>query len=1467
MSRIRARQLALVNWRGIFFAELDLDRHVTALEGDNGAGKTTALIATYIVLLPDLSRLRFTNLGEGEATGGDRGIWGRLGEAGRPAYAWVDFRREQTDDGERVLFGVQLRKGAEPAVELQTLAIRGLSTDIDLQDVLLERGEEDSIPELPELRAAVEAAGAQLEVFSSAKEYFAALFAAGITPLKLTDSDARGRFNEVLRASMTGGLSRGLTRDLKRFVLQPEEGLGITLRRMQENLDACHRSRVEVEHARRLQREIGDVNAAGQAMFAAAMSTARYAADEAGRKHADGVERAERLRSEIEALILRDTQLDGREKAIAEQLTEGKADASRARVRSDRVRQAREEVERIEQLDVRRPPMQEAVEAAQAALSSGQAKSESARQLRDERRLLLDEATRGLNDAEAGLEGLQLRVARHQRAKSTLDVARRALGEPDLEAEQAADERLDVQDRRAEVDEQRRGLRRERDTAQQRRVEFEPIHAALERCVGSTTPADAHAAAQELLAEERERKDRLARAAGLKRERGTLADEGRRRARVIERLAALFGPDAPRTKVALDARLEAAEAEAHLRAEQLREIERDHAVAGQAAALRRAERERARDTAARYADVRSAVDRLAGDWSHPIGSAEALRELHGILDDQAVEFDETARTADRRIKELVVALDALDEAGRGQSPALQAAAEAIDGRPLVARFDGVSVEEAPYVEARLGPLVDALIVDDIWEAAEAWPVDGPEQVWLIESHEAERRIETNGGLVEADGDAGFLAQYGDAWRLTQPPSTPIVGKAARAERRIALDAERAEHGQLGDDARARAAEVRAGRKRCAKLLERAALLDLVDPTGDLVRAEKAVADAESTIEGGRKARKEADAASRAAQTVLDALRASAPDGMLLDRADPAEALAAVEADLAALDTDKRWLSEDQSARRTVRGGLEVLRWPPPSADQIGVLEERLSLLDTDRDRLDQADEALRAFGEVRDALGDGKAVTELSELKLGHADARRRVEEARVAERAAEQGVRGAEKAFFEAREIASKAEGALSLVDGELEQVAERLESLGVGRPSVEDQRQAEQTVAGAEQAIHRLHAIERQLHGDRRGLDVKRGQLNQERQRADVEAKESHARWAPLKNRWLRLQGRLEEAGLLEQAVAAGATADAQIHRAQLVERLAHARDGAALSAEIAALPREPEADLTAWLKARAWLRRCLPARLAESPDPQHGLERLGGHLEGLEARLANQERVLSGDANDVAQHVRQLRRRARRYVDRLNELLAPISFGSIAGVRLNMSRIDHMELLLDGLGRQGDLFRPGMPIDLVLEELFHRVGGRGGGERLLDYREYFDLEVQVRRRSESNWRQANPTRMSTGEAIGVGAALMMVVLSAWEQQTRLTRRAEDGGTLRLLFLDEANRLSNDNLGVLFELCRVLDLQLLIAAPRVDEAEGNTTYRLTRVTTAIGHEEVTFMGRRLIVQPDAEGEDGEDVAQESLL
>jgi len=77
-------------------------------------------------------------------------------------------------------------------------------------------------------------------------------------------------------------------------------------------------------------------------------------------------------------------------------------------------------------------------------------------------------------------------------------------------------------------------------------------------------------------------------------------------------------------------------------------------------------------------------------------------------------------------------------------------------------------------------------------------------------------------------------------------------------------------------------------------------------------------------------------------------------------------------------------------------------------------------------------------------------------------------------------------------------------------------------------------------------------------------------------------------------------------------------------------------------------------------------------------------------------------------------------------------------------------------------------------------------------------------------------------------------------------LLRSDRPTGTLRFLFLDEANRLSPDNLAVLFDLCRAGSAALGRRAG--GRAHGNTTYRLVRHVAASGREEVLVSGRRAV-------------------
>lgn len=117
---------------------------------------------------------------------------------------------------------------------------------------------------------------------------------------------------------------------------------------------------------------------------------------------------------------------------------------------------------------------------------------------------------------------------------------------------------------------------------------------------------------------------------------------------------------------------------------------------------------------------------------------------------------------------------------------------------------------------------------------------------------------------------------------------------------------------------------------------------------------------------------------------------------------------------------------------------------------------------------------------------------------------------------------------------------------------------------------------------------------------------------------------------------------------------------------------------------------------------------------------------------------------------------------------------------------------------------------------------------GEELLDYRNYLEMEVEVNRGSDG-WLRAEFGALLTGEAIGTGMLILVMVVQSWEDEfCRL--RGKDIFFCRLLFFDEAARLDACFIATLFELCERLQMQLIIAALENISLEKGTTYKLVR-------------------------------------
>jgi chromosome partition protein MukB len=1527
MSRARATALVLVNWKGVFFERYLLDRHVTALEGANGAGKTTVMIAAYVVLLPDLTRLKFTNLGETGATGGDRGIYGRLGEPG-PSYAALEIELEK---GERLVMGVYLERKAAPSLSLTPFILSALPADAGVHHIFLRESEShEHVATMGDIEARSAEIGAKLEVFGSAKDYFTNLFERGVSPLRLGLDEERNKFNDMLRTSMTGGISRTLTSDLRSFLFKQQTGLFDTLTRMRKNLEACRRTRVEVSEARVLEHEINGIYTAGHAMFEAALEACRRQASERREAAQEARERLELERAQIDELRTRVREAESREQGLAPRVERAQKAEDAARQRLVQATRALAAAERLTHIDAERRRILPEVELAREAQAEAAAARQRAKAQRDGGQQTLQRAASGLASLQAGLEELHREAHAHRQVRARLVAAHDALSAVDAQAAalklpepevqvwlgelartlgaaanpgdaSAAGEALTadllaealrrIKDALHHLDRTRAERDRHAEVAERRRRDHSEARAALSSLCGELVERELGQRARHELGRLNGLELLGTRQGELSREWQRLQQLADRQRAVQSEVHALGFENAPSAREFMH---ELAELDAAL----LRagEAQREH----DAAAQRLGEREASSREALRALDTRvEAYQKLAAiaarlvalGLPHPETRADlnaALRASHETQSELArrgSELEQQRQTALARARQY-------EAIGSGVSPELARLAELAEGQLLAGRYEELELEDARRVQAELGPLANAIVVDDLQRAVDALLAEPTElgELWLLSAGaewsmppfgRASARLvpmapERSRSSPERPAPArelgvpsqAVLVDIGKGVRIGRLPRDVGLGRAGRQRQ--------AEHARGEAEAAGKAlAALDAPRRDQAHVARELEALQegwdtwaLGDPSPERARLteELSALGVERQQRLAQSREKRVELAGLAARR--DALRAQLGDHHLLDPPDYASEAERMRSQLEQAKSAALELDRASDARRTLIALVHELADTPPDATAIDAWRRERPALEAQRDRLFAAAEALAIVSNQRTALGWTHAERALAErtelvpeLEAQHERALGELEAAQLA-------LTLSEGAWEQATAASQSAAAKLAAVDAHLGRARAELGAEGFADPSTDAcdaaRQELEQQGATLERLRREQNGIEAELALARERLTEaekrhQAAQLDAERQRLASEP--SDAAWRALAEAARSAHVLEPDAALVDPARGTSSTQrwlEAEGKRELLSDRLSAARGGAELgeamkrrSSDAARAGMEDgQRFLAAWLEVRAWLLRRLPSQIAELGQPLLGLSRLRDDLSELETRLGRQEGELRGTSADVARSIDVQLRRASAQVKRLNRALDGVRFGSIHGMRVQLDRIEKMDQVLRAL-REGEtqelLFQSNLPIEEALDEIFRRhAGGRTGGQRLIDYREYLELSVQIQRRAEQSWERVNPSQVSTGEAIGIGAALMMVILSEWERDDQLLRQKRPFGSLRFLFLDEANRLSQDNLGVLFDLCEVLDLQLLIAAPEVARAQGNTTYRLVRRISEDGLEEVLVTGRR---------------------
>ncbi|WP_318453236.1 chromosome partition protein MukB [Photobacterium leiognathi] len=1450
MERGKYQSLTMVNWNGFFARTFDIDNLVTTLSGGNGAGKSTTMAAFITTLIPDQSLLHFRNTTEAGSSNAsrDKGLHGKLKPGA--CYAALDVVNSKK---QRIIFAVKLQQvaGRDKKVDIKPFLIQGLPSHIKPTDVLIETISDNQarVRQLNDVKDIVaEFEGVQFKAFNSVTDYHVQMFEMGVLPKKLRNSQDRSKFYRLIEASLYGGISSAITRSLRDYLLPHNTGVKKAFQDMEA---ALRENRMTLEAIKLTQSD--------RDLFKHLITEATNYVAADYMRHAN-----ERQKKLEQTLSLRGDLMGSRQKLIDQQASfnnmsnelseltdqEGaleqdhQAASDHLQLVQTAVRQA-EKIERykedLEELTERLEEQVMVVEEAAEQLAMAEEQS----QLTEEE---VDSLKTQLADYQQALDMQQTRALQYQQALQALEKARDLSGDHQMLPDQAPPYLAQLKQQQDTQTTALLALKHKLDMSSAAAQQFDKGLAIVTTIAGAIDRANASDKARELIDHGRQLSAISDRGEQLKAQYRDLERSVRSQRQAFE-LAETYTKKFATT---LDSELALVEEQARHEAT-LESLEQDQAdLVEQRNDMRHNEQRLAsriatlESQAPTWIAASDALEKLSEQANAELDSSQAVMDAMQLTLDNEREASRQRDELSARKKQLDSDIERLAQPGGSDDSRLRALADTLGGTMLSEIYDDITIDDAPYFSAMYGPARHAIVVPDLKGIKEKLVAldDCPDDLYIIE------------GDADAFDDSGFdVDELEDAvcvhlndrqLRYSRFPKVPLFGRAAREQR---LDILRDEREQVVED-HAKAS------------FDSQKLQRLYQSFNSFVATHMAVAfnpDPEVELKKARDERNQITrqlAESQAQEQQQRSQLAAAREGLaLLGKLNPVVTLLEDDTLTARFEEVEQQLSQMDEARNYLdRHGKALAE-----------LETLVSALDADPEQFD----ALQADYEAADQkLQELKtlifAVADLAERRhyFSYADAVELLsksselnEQLKAKLATAEQARNRSRESLKQARAQANQYNQLMASLksshQAKLETVQEferELQELGV-RADIEAE----------ERARLRRDELNERLHSSRN----RRSQLERSITSVDLEMKSLVKR--------LRKVGKdYQDIRKLVVNAKAGWCAVLRLARESDVERRLHRREMAYMSADelrslsdkalgslrLAVADNEdlrdalrasedvtrPERKVLFYIAVYQHLRERIRHDIIRTDDPVEAIEEMEVELGRLTEELTAREQRLAISSDSVANIIRKTIQREQNRIRMLNQGLQSVGFGQVNGVRLNVKVRETHESLLAGLVEQKDqhqdLFGNNrLSFSEAIAKLFQRLnphidmGQRSPqilGEELLDYRNYLELSIEVNRGTDG-WLQAESGALSTGEAIGTGQAILLMVVQSWEEESRRLR-GKDIIPCRLLFLDEAARLDGKSIATLFELCERLDMQLLIAAPENISPEKGTTYKLVR-------------------------------------
>ena len=1471
-GRAHIKAIALANWRGIPFQVIEMDPHLTALEGKNGAGKTTVMSAFYLALMPDVSLVKILNVGDNEDSGRESCLHGKLGETGE-CYTILELHNAK---GDRIIAGVQLLPKTAPIVEVGTMfVIKNLPNSVPIERVLIvEQGSQSVISNISSIQNQVGVCGGSIETFKTASKYGDELFKQGILPIKLSDHKKRRNFNKLLQTSFQGGFSQHLQTRLKDYLLGEDKHIGESVARMQDNLAHCQKTKTLLQSLKEKIDSIKTVQSIGLDMLGGAIAGVRLQHEEKKHNFSRLLKERKAAKELISRSVLAKSKLEADLKDAEKSLAGGQSAFDEARKHLEKSEKAHALTERLSSLQSELTPLKDQLAVAERSKIKAQTEYESAA---EDLRLLhkqRDDISNRLASAEEAWREISREAGLYLMARECLVKAQNLLPDAKVSTANAKVVFSECEKKSKQLGDECGSLERKIELATQGRKAFAEAHEILEKLSQAEVPeSDAFDRALTIDGEYKALEDLVANNTDI----GTKISEMQHKSRAQENIQS----ETEKLKsVGIYIESKDSFKAAHLRTQkELEEIDKAEKLANSAIS----------DLNQTLIHVRNNKNTCEAEC-HKFDEALSLRDI--LSKKYLMDFSSRQEVEDTLVQEINIHRDLLnkraslsqdlDNVGENISllsknrTALDGRYEklekALNGKLVATLYEDIEHEDAGEKEARLGPLVKAIMVDNVQDAIEkidSLP-DLPEEIWLVQKGNIDQELYRLKKLSSA-----IVAKMENAWRVTQIPKFPTIGAKSRRKKMASLkeqqEALRLDFAQCEKEISGKEQDIDS-----LKVLKSSFnVFEAENPKQKLLKLK---IDEEAALEKIRKENeilKEQENSRADWLPVKEVLDKWLPESYLLDEENYKEKVAQLIALREALGVAKEKIKKDLPLLKDLRNKTNNLKIPPMSQDDALKQGEELKTLMTSWEFWCSVK---KCFEELVDKIDDFRYEGRYNE-KQSQKDPAESLRKEMKEITAKVGAISMKEQAAREDRESSfleyTTANTNFTQKSADIVSCGNELTEVGVGG-SLDSLERAKIDFVKKEAVlavlVQRKEGIEGEISETKANIsETTRLKINL--QNNCLSAFESfrpvrkafrHAtrcvgldrtlskQWAPL----IDIQGKF---GNAEEAFAQAISRRGKLqgHFNKGLSGVEEGFHGENLVAKIEKMTlvcssgeeiKRIQDYLDLWTEIVSYISQILPRDIVHTDDPIEASQLMQERYEGLTKMLEMQEKDFRSDSVDVSNSIRGRISEEGRNITKINRSLDGISFGNIESIKIEFSRDLGMMSLLDAMQDQPQLFSENIPLQDAMKKVYEKnTGGQVKGADLLDYSKYIMLNIKVLRKSTQKWEMGSG--LSTGEAIGTGAAILMVILDSWEETASFDKERDRDlrNSMRFLFMDEATRLDPESIRTLLDFCKQMNIQLLIAGPKFEEEEcgGGITYRLARKNFD-GGEQVIIRGRK---------------------